>query len=139
MKNTALRKLFKIAAVLATLVIGVVAGFLLSEMANVLRPDYIRIEITDLSECKVVAYNIELEDKTILVTNRHINSRGTRGSSIRFIPNTDKPDKVSYLIRATYHDCEEIVSETRQVGFGWRISELIVNGEIEHTAGGIRD
>ncbi|MEJ1394423.1 MAG: hypothetical protein RPU64_09540 [Candidatus Sedimenticola sp. (ex Thyasira tokunagai)] len=97
----------------------------------------IQIVIFDDSSCLNPSYTVELEEKSVMVTRNQVGREKTGllakvETQINLSPIPAKDNSVSYVLKASYSNCEELVSKERKVESGWYIYEFIRDNKIEH-------
>lgn len=113
--------------------IGLGCYFIYSEINS----ESVLVVLSDDTECRVRDYAIVLDEKTISVETNQIRSdlykdRFLNEAYLSFIGNTDEGGRINYRVRATYHDCVELVGPQNSVEPGWTIYESIKNRKVGH-------
>jgi len=123
--------------VIPVFILGVVIGAIATQAVNSLSFDFIGIRIIDNQNCKAPVYTIEMEDKSIVIAGKQVNFEftpmaTTTDTDIQIYPSLKSGSNINYTVRASYDDCETILSDVRQVERGWLIYESISDGNIKH-------
>ena len=111
-----------------------VAAFLWID--NLFFRDNFSVRVTDNSGCKLERYEISLPEKTVVVNEEQV-VKGTIGALgkidtlIHVYGREDKDGKISYVLRASYSDCDDIVGERRVVKKGYLLYEYIKDGKVQ--------
>ncbi len=96
-----------------------------------------QIVIFDDSMCKNPTYTIELEEKSVVIKGGQVGREDTGiganiESQINITPLPGKDGWVTYVLKAAYTNCGELVSQERKVKSGWYIYEFIRDEKVEH-------
>lgn len=115
--------------------LGLVLGWILASLDD----DRFVIRILDNSRCTAPIYTIITKEQSIVVTGEQIDYEGavTPNGAEAFISVSQAPftesNSRSYAVKAEYDDCDTILSEYREVKYGWILYEFIDDNEIKHT------
>lgn len=115
--------------------LGLVLGWILASLDD----DRFVIRIIDDSRCAAPTYTIITEEQSIVVTGDQLDYDGaiSPNGAEAFIsvsrPPFTEEKNLKYAVKAEYNNCETILSEYRDVEYGWILYEFIDDNEIKHT------
>ena len=97
----------------------------------------IQIVVFDDSLCQRPVYVVEMEEKTVSISGNQVGRENTGiganvESQINISPLPGEDGWFTYVLKARYENCPQLVSEVRRVKPGWYIYEFIRNQEIKH-------
>ncbi len=118
-------------------IVGIIFLFWLFVSGNPQENIDIQIVLFDDSQCQSPVYVIELEEKVVTISGNQVGRINTGigakvESQINISPLAMDDGWFTYVLRARYDNCSELVSEERRVKQGWYIYEFIRNQNITH-------
>ena len=118
---------------LISFLFGVFVAAVWSSMDN----DFIVVRIIDNQKCNDREYLLEMENQTISVKGKQIDTTNLMvaleaEAFFYALPYPSTSDQITYRVRAHYSNCTEILSKEREVERGWLIYETIENQTIRH-------